>query len=57
MKLESLIRREGGTIVVMDAPKRKYHFKPEGDAPERRASRSAPRISTSRATCSFLATA
>lgn len=34
MKLESLIRREGGTIVVMDAPKRKYHFKPEGDAPE-----------------------
>jgi len=28
MKIESLIRRSGGTKVEMDAPKREYHFKP-----------------------------
>ena len=29
MKLESIIRRENGTIVKMDAPTKTYHFKPE----------------------------
>lgn len=29
MKLESIIRRENGTVVKMDAPTKTYHFKPE----------------------------
>ncbi|WP_064697738.1 glycoside hydrolase family 5 protein [Rhizobium aegyptiacum] len=29
MKIESLIKRKDGTLVDMDAPKRRYHFKPE----------------------------
>lgn len=29
MKIESIIKRAGGTVVDMDAPKRQYHFKPE----------------------------
>lgn len=29
MKIESIIKRKGGSIVDMDAPKRSYHFKPE----------------------------
>lgn len=28
MKIESLIKRSGGTKIDMDAPKRQYHFKP-----------------------------
>lgn len=33
MKIESLIKRAGGTVVDMDAPKRQYHFKPEEGQP------------------------
>jgi len=33
MKIESLIKRVGGTVIDMDAPKRQYHFKPEGGQP------------------------
>jgi len=29
MKIESIIKRKKGTVVEMDAPKRKYHFVPE----------------------------
>lgn len=29
MKIESLIKRKGGTLVEMDAPKRSYRFQPE----------------------------
>lgn len=31
MKIECLIRRAGGSRVPMEAPKREYHFKPNGD--------------------------
>lgn len=33
MKIESLIKRVGGTVIDMDAPKRQYHFKPEDGQP------------------------
>lgn len=33
MKIESLIKRKGGSIIDMDAPKRQYHFKPEDGQP------------------------
>ena len=33
MKIESLIKRVGGTVIDMDAPKRQYHFKPENGQP------------------------
>ena len=33
MKIESLIKRSGGTVIDMDAPKRQYHFKPENGQP------------------------
>lgn len=33
MKIESLIKRVGGTVIDMDAPTRQYHFKPESGQP------------------------
>lgn len=33
MKIESLIKRPGGSIIDMDAPKRQYHFKPADGQP------------------------
>lgn len=33
MKIESIIKRSGGTVVDMDAPTRQYHFKPEDGLP------------------------
>ena len=33
MKIESLIKRVGGTVIDMDAPTRQYHFKPENGQP------------------------
>lgn len=37
MKIESLIKRVGGTVIDMDAPKRQYHFKPEDGQPHEAA--------------------
>lgn len=33
MKIESIIKRTGGTVVDLDAPTRQYHFKPEDGQP------------------------